>query len=195
MHEGFAELNKMFGFFKTADFNASASLQPFCGHSDVANDDVKSCSAACEFDPSLTSYPQPLECGTDEHNYVRRTRCKNLRVYVDLLDNVPQNGAGCLAESAQITFAQLVKGLVSFPAGSGEGQRGETAVGSTSVGNALFARDAFGMLDLLKQLNVQTGLSVANAYAVWANGCYLPGDAAWMTGTFLPAGGARNAPW
>lgn len=195
LHEGFAELNKMFGFFKTTDFGAPVSLAPFCGHNAVVNDDVKSCTDACEFDPSLTSYPQPLECGTDEHNYIRRTRCKNLRVLVDLVDTVSQNGAGCLAESAQVTYAQLVKGLVSFPQGTGEGQVGETQVGGTSVGNALFARDAFGIMDLLKQLNTQGNLTVTNAYASWANGCYLPGDASWMTGTFLPAGGADNAPW
>lgn len=192
--EGAADLSSLMMAYSEADVANLANFNGYCASfNDPSTDNLNNCQS-CEFQPNLASYPKPITCGVDPHNNVRRTECRALKTLIDLIDDKPVNGTGCLSESVNLSYAQLINYLTSMPTGNGttEGSTHENTIGGTAIGTASSTIDAFTMMDFLKSI---PGVTESQKYIVWANACYMPGEAGWSTGTFLPAGGQDNAPF
>jgi hypothetical protein len=192
--EGAADLSSLLMAYNEEDLNDFVDFNGYCSSFNDPSDDILNNCQSCEFQPSLTSFPKPLTCGVDPHNNIRRTECRAMKMLIDLIDDKAVNGLECLSETVNLTYAQLLTYLTAMPDGNGttEGSVHENTIGGTAIGTALSPVDAFTMMDFLKSI---PGVTEAQKYRVWANGCYMPGEASWPTGTFLPAGGQDNAPW
>lgn len=161
-----------------------STLQPIA----EANNDC----TVCEFPPNATQYINPDSCGTDPHRTTQRTECRVMKMLLDMVDVKAINGPACLSETGAVSYAALWDVATTRGGGTLEGQTHESATGeSGSFGTVSQSGYAFSIFDILSALP----LSNANKYAIWANGCYLPGDAASSQGNFLSGKTQVNPPF
>lgn len=192
--EGIANLNSILMGYTEDQAGTVAPLADFCFSSQQpSGDDTMNCSS-CEYSPNANVYPQPtLVCGANSDFAIHRTECRVLRGLINLVDSQSSN-TGCLNETVNLTFKQLWQVAASMPSGAANcsGCVHETQIGER--GNAVSGNDAFSLMDVLEDLKVIYSVPATQLYNVWANTCYLPGEAGWAIGEFLPSS-QQGTPW